>query len=281
MREYDLAFSLGFACGCSQTLRDCGLQFASYPFDWICSPGLVASVDMLTSGFAGWFRRENMMLWDVRITTGVISRLYRDASNGFISVHDYSAANPFETGYGSVMERYARRIASLNGAIRSSRRTLAVYVEHPGNVRLRDDVLISVRDALRAKYPESGFELLYFYEDEAAEVPNEENVADGVVAVAADYRKRLNGEIMHVCRVEVLQEYCRRSVRVFDFRSSEERAAYAERKRRNHSERFGRCGIERWFWRKAFRFYSNVEAYLRRQRLIPDDRPIRFDGKGL
>ena len=281
MREYDLAFSLGFACGCSQTLRDCGLQFASYPFDWVCSPGLAASADMLTRGFDGWFRRENMRLWDVRITTGVISRLYRDVSNGFISVHDYSAANPFETGYGPVMERYARRIASLERAIRSSRRTLAVYVEHPGNGRLGDDALISVLDALRAKYPESGFELLYFHEDESADVPKETRVADGIVAVAADYRKRLNGEIMHVCRVETLQEYCRSRIRVPDPRSAEERSAYAERKRRNRSGRFGRCGVERWFWRKVFRFYSNVEAYLRRQRLMPDDRPIRFDGKGL
>lgn len=281
MREYDLAFSLGFACGCSQTLRDGGLQFASYPFDWVCSPGLAASVEVLTHDFDGWFRRENMRLWDVRITTGVISRLYRDSSNGFISVHDYSAANPFETGYGPAMERYARRIGSLSRAIVASRRTLAVYVEHPGNPRLDDSALIAARNALRAKYPGSGFELLYFHEDENASVPKEEGVADGIVAVAADYRKRLNGEILHVCRVEVLQDYCRRHLRVADPRSPEERAAYAAKKRRNRSERFGRGRIERWFWRKVFRFYSNVEAYLQRQKLIPPDRPIRFEGKGL
>lgn len=281
MREYDLAFSLGFACGCSQTLRDCGLQFASYPFDWVCSPGLSASVDVLVRDFGNWFRRENMMLWDVRITTGVISRLYRDVSNGFISVHDYSAANPIETGYGAVMERYARRIGSLFRAVVASRRTLAVYVEHPGNPRLGDDALISVRDALRAKFPESGLELLYFHEDEDTDVPKEECVADGIVAVAADYRKRLNGEILHVCRVEVLQDYCRRHIRVVDPRSPEERAAYAAKRRMSRSARFGQHGIERWFWRKVFRFYSNLEAYLQRQKLIPPDRPIRFEGKGL
>ena len=37
MKEYDLAFSLGSSCGVSQALRAAGLQFASYPLDWLGS----------------------------------------------------------------------------------------------------------------------------------------------------------------------------------------------------------------------------------------------------
>ena len=33
-KEYDFAFSLGFSCACSESLRAEGLQFASCPFDW-------------------------------------------------------------------------------------------------------------------------------------------------------------------------------------------------------------------------------------------------------
>ena len=47
MKEYDFIFSLGANCAVSMALRDVGLQFASYPFDWIGSPGLMAEVEMV------------------------------------------------------------------------------------------------------------------------------------------------------------------------------------------------------------------------------------------
>ena len=60
MRNFDLAFSLGFSCGCSRALRAAGLQFASYPLDWTGSPGIVESARMIASDFAGWLERDDL-----------------------------------------------------------------------------------------------------------------------------------------------------------------------------------------------------------------------------
>ena len=40
MKAYDFIFGLGAGCSVSQSLRDAGLQFASYPLDWIAAPGI-------------------------------------------------------------------------------------------------------------------------------------------------------------------------------------------------------------------------------------------------
>ena len=49
MKTYDFIFSLGASCAVSMSLRDAGLQFASFPFDWIGSPGLLHEVEMVES----------------------------------------------------------------------------------------------------------------------------------------------------------------------------------------------------------------------------------------
>ena len=53
MKAYDFIFGLGAGCSVSQSLRDAGLQFASYPLDWIAAPGLMQGVEMVERGFEG------------------------------------------------------------------------------------------------------------------------------------------------------------------------------------------------------------------------------------
>ena len=52
--RYDLAFSLGYDCNASLALRRAGLQFYSYPFDWLTRAPLVARTDLLARRFEGW-----------------------------------------------------------------------------------------------------------------------------------------------------------------------------------------------------------------------------------
>ena len=57
-----MAFSMGFSCGGTVALRRAGLQFASYPLDWIGSPGIVASAKMIAADFVGWFEKATLKL---------------------------------------------------------------------------------------------------------------------------------------------------------------------------------------------------------------------------
>ena len=60
VKAYDLIFGLGAGCSVSQSLRDAGLQFASYPLDWIAAPGIMQGVEAIERGFEGWFEREDL-----------------------------------------------------------------------------------------------------------------------------------------------------------------------------------------------------------------------------
>ena len=113
MTDYDLAFSMGFGCGCSRALRAAGLQRASFPMDWVGSPGIVASAEMVASGFAGWLDRESLELVDVRRGNGTINRAYVNRRTGFIFGHDFHHDADVDVAFDEVAEKYARRIERL------------------------------------------------------------------------------------------------------------------------------------------------------------------------
>ena len=280
MREYGLAFSLGFACACSQSLRDNGIQTASFPFDWTVTTGLSASVEMLENDFGGWFERADLKLWDVRIAGGHVSRVYRSGRNGFVFAHDFTNAEPIETHYDAAKARYDRRISRLMNGIRAAKRVLAVYVEHPANGRLADSDLVAARDRLAAKFPEAQVDLLYFYEDPDCRAFEATEAAAGVTVVRAEYRTYHDGAIMHVCNVTMIRDYLRENVSVPDTRTEEERRAFAARKRAERLNRFGGPGLGGLVNRKLHRLYRNIEIYLESQHLVPGDRPLRCDGDG-
>ena len=47
--DYDFVFSLGQACTCSMTLRHAGLQFASFPLDWVSGGSLASRTALVAS----------------------------------------------------------------------------------------------------------------------------------------------------------------------------------------------------------------------------------------
>ncbi len=51
-KTYDLAFSLGAACSCSQTLRAAGMRYAPIPFDWLCHAPFINRIDAMAADFA-------------------------------------------------------------------------------------------------------------------------------------------------------------------------------------------------------------------------------------
>ena len=49
--HYDLVFSLGQLCACSQALRTANLQFASYPLDWVGGSPIEVCASLVASRF--------------------------------------------------------------------------------------------------------------------------------------------------------------------------------------------------------------------------------------
>lgn len=253
-------------------LRAAGLQFASYPFDWVSSPGFGACAKMIADDFRGWLESpDDLDLIDIR-RGGINKHVYRNAKTGFAFYHDFSSFRSFAENYPLVREKYLRRIARFQQLLRSSKRILAVCVELPVRPRLADAELVDIRKTLSAKMPDQTVDLLYFYVRQG--VSSVEVVADGITAVGLDYRTFRDGELWHEVKADDIVTYLESHVAVTDNRSEEEKARYqSEWLRQDKARWHGRNWWETMVNRTAFRFYRKLERFLERKELVPREPP--------
>ena len=277
MKTYDFMFSLGASCAVSMALRDAGLQFASFPFDWIGSPGLMAEVEMVESGFANWFEREDLKLWDVRHEEGAVQRVYKNMRTGFGFPHEFTNAFGLDDGYEKTREKYDRRIERFFKTLRASKNALGIYLEVATRRRLPDDSLAEVRRRLAAQFPGLQLDLVYFYEDPAPRVPEVVSERDGVTVVRAHYGKFLGGKPMHtVDRTEIVR-FIHENFTVAGHDVAAEKARHEAEEKRKRKGHWGKGAVERWVNRKLFKTYRRLQDYLIEQKILPGDRPCWFE----
>ena len=281
MKEYDFAFSLGFCCTCSESLRAEGLQYSSAIFDWVGVSDVLQAPRIIASDFRDWFDRDLLDLWDVRIAGGFVTRVYRNRKTGIGFVHDFSNAEPIETHYEAARAKYDRRIARFRAQFVAARRILAVYLEVPKSGCAAAADIAEARRLLASKRPDAEIDLIYMYEDPSAEKWEIVSEGGGVTVVRADYRKFLDGRLMHLCRNDQLRACLRTLAHVEDRRTPEEKAKFAELKRNERKALLGNGSrFDMWLNKKMLRLFRNIEAYLESQKIMPADRPLWFDGDG-
>ena len=276
-KTYDLAFGLGYSCGASQALRDAGLQFASFPLDWVGSPGVVQSAEMVVNGFAHWTDRDALELVDVRRGSGFNARIYRNRITGFGFSHEFGDFQSFDESYPKVVKMYERRIERLSDLLKRSKRVLLVYLEIPFRTCAEREGILRARRLLAEKYPDAAFDLLYVFENPADPSPCVVSEEDGVTVLAQDYRMFDRGEITHFVRTGALAAYLRQNVTVRDYRTEADRARRPSAFEGNVMCRWGRkgtlrCLVNRW----AFRIFRHLERYLMARGLVQREGPLWF-----
>ena len=275
MKNYDMAFSLGFSCGCSRALRKAGLQFASYPLDWTGSPGIVASARMIASDFAGWLERDDLELVDVR-GGRFGNHIYRSRRTRFGFPHEFSSFLTFDEAYGPTVEKHRRRIARLMEHVRASKRVLVAYVERPINPPAADADLVEAKRILEEKFPGVAFDLVYFSPGE--ETCADRAVAPGVTAVVRDYRQVVNGETWHEIDYGSIAAWLQAHAVVADPRSAAEKAAYAAKKASEKRRRFAgeRNPIRRKLNELAYKLYRHLDVVLQEKGVLPREKALWF-----
>ena len=277
MKEYDFIFSLGASCAVSQSLRDAGLQFASYPFDWIGSPGLLREVEMVENHFAGWFEKGDLKLWDVRHEEGAVQRVYKNMRTSFGFPHEFTNAFTFEDGYEATKAKYDRRVERLYKDIRSAKRALGVYLEVSTRKRLSDDALADARRRLAAQFPDTSMDLLYFCEDPGHRDVRVISESSGVTVASAHYAKFLDGVPMHtVDRAEIVK-FIHENFTVAGHDIVAEKAKFEAEQKRRRKKHWGKGRCEQWINRKLFKTYRRLQDYLIGQKILPGDRPCWFE----
>ena len=276
MKNYDFALSFGFSCGGSMALRAAGLQFSSFPFDWTGAPGIAAGARTIAAEFDGWMERGDLVLHDIR-RGGFDKHVYRNVRTGYGFPHDFSSFRTFDENFPEIAEKYRRRVTRLLEALRRAKRVLVVYVERPIWCRGPDDELLETRRILQGKFPAISVDILYFHQDAEGRAPVEVDVAEGITAVACDYRKMDHGEVSHAIDIRPLVDYLKAHVSVIDGRSEDERLQYARGVKERKSAKWGGGGfIRRKLNQLEYRLFRNLERDLTEKGMVPRERPMWF-----
>ena len=208
MKElYDLAFGVGAACSCSQTLRGAGLQYLSLPFDWIVpnircrayDEDVVRRVKHICNGFDGWFRKDDFHSRGANggdhLTNGMLD-FYNERLE-FQFIHDFPRTQSFDESFPVILEKYKRRIARFLELLDRSRKVLVLRIERPDLpfVTPLESFRIA-RELLTSKYPGTRFDFIQLVQ--AGGVPPEKpeitRPEDWFTSIAFDYQSKKPGE---------------------------------------------------------------------------------------
>ncbi len=231
--HYDLVFSLGQLCACSQALRTANLQFASYPLDWVSGGTVEGRAALIASRFAGWLEREDFKYVCPNPKQNGLG-IYENRRTGLRHPHDFADIS-MGASYEAVREKYRRRAERLCGQISRSRRVLCVYITPPGTQSAVPAELASARGILSAAYPGVSFDIVHFSCENGLSFAGRrvETPSKGVTMIAFDYRDAVsNVDIPHAA-----QALAELGVAAVDPRSEAERMAYARHKAREERRR--------------------------------------------
>ena len=278
MKKFDIAFSMGFSCGGTMALRKAKMQFTSYPLDWIGSPGIVQSARMIASDFAGWLEKDDLQMVAVR-GGSFQNNVYQNRRTRFGFPHDFSRMFRFGEIYPMVAEKYSRRVRRFSENLGKARSALVVYIERPIDPRVPDADLVEAKRILGAKFPAVSFELVYFFIGQTVTGFDENIVADGITAVACDYKQLDHGEISHAIVPDVPARYLSSRFAVDDVRSEAEKSRYANEHAEVRARKFSGDGgfIVRRINEMKYRLYRRLERDLQEKGIVPRDFPLWFD----
>lgn len=278
MKKYDLAFSLGSSCSVTQALRAVGLQYVSYPFDWVATPGLAQSVSILTGGFRDWLDKDALRLVDVRHGIGFMTRIYRNEKTGIGFSHEFSDFVRFEVSYPKVKEIYDRRIARFLADLKKAKRMLAVYSELPIRTALPDEEIIRARRTLADAYPGAEIDLVYFWPEPGRCKPSVRELAPGVSVVGVDYRKYDDGEITHFIDNSAIIAHLRTVGTMDDPRTEDEKRDFLRSSRASQAWQWGPDAgpVRRRFNQWTYKLYRHLEKILVRRGFVQKEGPLWF-----
>ena len=230
--QYDLVFSLGQACPCSMTLRMAGLQFASFPLDWVTGGTMVQRVKLVASHFADWFEMEDFEYHGRNPKNGL--GVFTNRRTGFRHPHDFPDA-PVETEFDKVRAKYLRRETRLYERIAASSRVLAVYITRPDETPADIQILESARRILSGAFPNATFDLLHFVHREGVSFANRNvlHPTEHVTQIIFDYRDP-ERDVRMEDTAEAIKSL---GLAAKDWRTDEEKKAFTRRKEQEAQRR--------------------------------------------
>ncbi len=162
MKTYDLIISIGEACSCTETLRACGLQRFSYPFDWLFGNNFEGRINLLLNDMKNFINLNDLEKEGTRLQP-MPCTIYKNIKNNIVFNHDFPLNAGLEESYPSVAAQYKRRINRMYSEITQSEKVLFVYIETPNcKEKLNNNkILLSLQEKLQTKFKNTQIDILY------------------------------------------------------------------------------------------------------------------------
>lgn len=264
MRNYDLILGMGMDCRCSQTMRAAGLQFLSFPFDWLRGPSLPERAHHMVDDFPHWLNPETLKPVDSPHTTA-LTTIWTDCF-GYTFVHDFHRSVPMDEELPKVRAKYRRRIERMKRLIGASSRVLLVCVEMPGFPTVAEEHPGEVRRILRTKWPDVQFDFLIIRNCEDGAVADEDR-PDGIRMVRRNYLR--TGGTAPAADVDGLAAWLKGEYSVRDYRTPAERRDRRRKARLTKYAEFNATGFWDYFrLRLQYKLYRHLHKRLVRKGVV-------------
>lgn len=263
--RFDLVFGMGGACSCSWALRKAGLQFASYPFDWVARVDLRGRAQIVADDFRNWLVEDQM--WFEAGTQSYTSDIYHNRLTGIGFNHDFPKGVPIEESFASVQEKYRRRIDRLFANIRSSRRVLVAWIGVPESAAVPVEHIEFCLKTLRGKFP--GVEFRMRVLDCVTGVPERKakrESGDGFDRISFDYEDHSKKGNRFQVRIDAI---CRqfRDVEAVDPRTPEQKREFAKVERQKRLRKYAEFGAGTWLGFVVRRRLAKLRRHFEKRRV--------------
>lgn len=256
-KEYDLIFSIGAACSCTQVLRKCRLQFASYPFDWVVGCNLINRCKMFTNNMEKFIDKEDLTFsHKVEITQ---CNAFKNKFNDILFNHDFKINETLEEGYERVRTKYERRANRLYSQIDKAKNVLVVYLQLPNTKEvLQNDELKIAHKILTEKFGDK-FTFLYLHITSGIKLEDRitDKISHDIYKVTFDYDSSTK-DVDYAVNFKLLRKYFsiyKISNKFMDKKNFTRRLIY---KIKSFKTKIEQLNIENKIKKDNSKFYKNI-----------------------
>lgn len=284
MKTYDFIFGIGRACACSQALRLAGLQLLSLPWDWIAmvpkpdGPDLHVRLDIMESGFADWFREEDLEFVSHHADNG--KDQYRNRRYNIVYPHDFPRDVPLRESYPAVKEKYDRRVARFKRLMAEAKSdVLAVYMDTPVSPFADIETCRNAQKRLQAMYPHVKVDFLMISLEYGRSFDNRtiEDLGNGFTRVAFDFKDYRFGKFDFSVDLSKCAAVMKSVATVRDYRSRAEIKAMAKKTRLKKMQAAGASNSWEYFWIRRRRELARLKEMSVPRLLLARIRKKKYD----
>lgn len=254
-KKYDLAFGIGMACSCSESLRRAEMQYLSFPGDWtipnwsdethpIIEDDICYRMSTLLAPPNDFFAVENFSTKHAVSNTG--KQVYFNSKTRYIFNHDFNADGDFAEELPKIADKYRRRRERLLSLISASKRVLVLRVDRPNATKpsTAEDAKAAMK-LLGETYPNVAFEMLILSFERGRDISKlkEEAISDNITRWTFDYKNPKPDALPHEIHVPMVGEFLASRFSIKDYRTKEERRAHVKAKRLARYKRVGATNV--------------------------------------